>query len=219
MEPPRYPTLIELPDELRSARIVVRPYRADDAEAVYAAIDESRDRLSPWLPWVHRHQSPDDSRDFCIRSAANWLARTTLEVGIFDARDGRFLGASGFPRLDWRARIFETGYWLRRSAEGHGYVSEAVQLLARLAFERLSANRLEIRCDARNNRSRAVPSASASPWRRGCATIRSTSTGCRATRSSSRSSPRTTRASGRVGGPTVRPTPPRSRSCSRSCRA
>lgn len=156
MGQPRYPTLIPLPDGWRTARIVVRPYRAADAEGLFAAIDESRETLAPWLPWVDRHESPADTRDFCLRSLANWIARTTLEVGIFDARDGRPLGATGFPRLDWSARTFELGYWLRRSAVGQGYISEAVRELTRFAFEELAANRVEIRCDARNERSRRV---------------------------------------------------------------
>jgi len=37
---PVTPTLIELPTELRGQRIIVRSYRADDAAAVFAAIDE-----------------------------------------------------------------------------------------------------------------------------------------------------------------------------------
>ncbi len=157
MDQPRHPTLIPLPDELRTERIVIRPYRADDAEGLFAAIDESRETLAPWLPWVHRHECAADTRDFCLRSLANWIGRATLEVGIFDARDGRPLGATGFPRLDWRARTFEIGYWLRRSAMGRGYVGEAVRTLTQFAFEELAANRVEIRCDARNDRSRRVP--------------------------------------------------------------
>ncbi|MFN8513010.1 MAG: GNAT family N-acetyltransferase [Thermomicrobiales bacterium] len=156
MERERYATLIELPDELRSARIVVRPYRAGDAEAVFAAIVESRAELLPWMDWVDHHQSVEDTRDFCVRCAAGWLGRTALDVGIFDARDGGFLGATGFPKFDWGLRKFEVGYWLRTSAWGHGYVHEAVRLLARLVFEELGGVRLELRCDARNERSRRV---------------------------------------------------------------
>ena len=70
---------------------------------------------------------------------------------------GLYLGGTGIPRLDWRARTFEVGYWLRGAATGKGYVGEAVRLLARFAFEELVANRLEIRCDALNERSKHVP--------------------------------------------------------------
>ena len=157
MSAERHPTLIPLPDELRSARLVIRPYRPDDAAAVFAAIDESRELLGPWLPWVHSHRDADDTRDFCTRAAAGWLLRSSLDLGIFAARDGMYLGGTGIPRLDWRARTFEVGYWLRGAATGKGYVGEAVRLLARFAFEELVANRLEIRCDALNERSKHVP--------------------------------------------------------------
>ncbi|TMD65260.1 MAG: GNAT family N-acetyltransferase, partial [Chloroflexi bacterium] len=52
---------------------------------------------------------------------------------------------------------FEIGYWLRVSAPGHGYMTEAVQLLTNYAFSSLAANRVEIRCDERNVRSAAIP--------------------------------------------------------------
>ena len=39
---------------------------------------------------------------------------------------------------------------------GQGHVSEAVQQLCALAFDRLTARRVEIRCDTINLRSRAV---------------------------------------------------------------
>lgn len=156
MSAPRYDTLIPLPDELRSARLVVRPYRPDDAAPFFAAVDESREHLRPWLPWVERHTSVDDTRDYCTRCAANWTLRTDLTVGIFDARDGRLLGGSGLHRFSWQVRAFEIGYWLRRSAEGQGYASETVRLLTRLAFEGLEARRVAINCDPRNDRSRRV---------------------------------------------------------------
>ena len=156
MHAPRYDTLIPLPDDLRSARLVVRPYHPDDAAQVFAAIDESREQLRPWLPWVERHNSVDDARDFCARCAANWLLRTDLTVGIFALGDGRYLGGAGLHRFSWQVRAFEIGYWLRRSAEGHGYASETVRLLTRLAFEDLEARRVEISCDPRNERSRRV---------------------------------------------------------------
>jgi hypothetical protein len=37
-----HPALIQLPDELRSPRLLLRPYRSADADQVFAAVDESR---------------------------------------------------------------------------------------------------------------------------------------------------------------------------------
>ena len=50
----------------------------------------------------------------------------------------------------------EIGYWLRTSAVGRGYCTEAVNALVGFAKNELYASRLEICCDPRNGKSRAV---------------------------------------------------------------
>ncbi len=156
MENIRYHTLISVPQELRSDRIVVRPYHVGDSQSVFAAIDESREHLQPWLAWVKGHTTPDATYDLCARSAAKWLLRTDFTAGIFSAGDGCFLGGTGLHQPDWMVRSFEIGYWVRTSAEKQGYAGEAVRLLTRLAFDGFNARRVEIRCDPRNERSRLV---------------------------------------------------------------
>lgn len=51
---------------------------------------------------------------------------------------------------------FEIGYWCCLPHQGCGYVTEAVRALTRVGFEQMGANRIEIRCDPRNARSRHV---------------------------------------------------------------
>ena len=149
-------TLIPLFDELRSERIVVRPYRESDAQALFEAVGESRDHLRPWLPFADEHQTVEESRDWIIRQMASWLLREDLAVGVWDTLTNRYLGGSGIHPHSWESRYFEIGYWLRLSATGHGYITEAVQLLTDYTFTRLAATRVEIRCDERNARSAAV---------------------------------------------------------------
>lgn len=149
--------LRELPEELVGERVIVRPYRASDGAAVFEAIDESREHLAPWMPWVKEHKTPDDSEAFARRANARWLLREDLGVGLWERDAGRYLGGSGLHRIQWDVPSFEIGYWIRASAEGKGYMTEAVRLLCRLAFETLDANRVFIRCDSRNTRSAAIP--------------------------------------------------------------
>lgn len=153
---PEHATPIELPEELHGPRVLLRPFRVEDAPAVWDAIEESRANLAPWLPWVDRSRSLDDERISMIRMRERWTLREDLAVGIFERTTGRFLGGSGLHRINWKVRAFEIGYWIRVSAEGRGYVTETVQLLARLAFDHLGANRVEIQTDPRNDRSRRV---------------------------------------------------------------
>lgn len=156
MELPPHKTLIPLFEELRGPRVVVRPYRLEDADALFAAVAESRQHIWPWMPWGDQHQTVDDSRDFILRTQAMWLLREDMTVGFFEASSERYLGGSGLHPRGWDVPAFEIGYWIRASAEGHGYVAETVRLLTDFAFESLGAQRVMIRCDARNTRSAAV---------------------------------------------------------------
>jgi ribosomal-protein-serine acetyltransferase len=149
-------TLIPLFDELRGGRVLVRPYHADDAEPLFEAIVESIDSIRPWMPWWQQYHSVDDARDFIARCTAWWQLREDLITSLWDIETGRYLGGSGLHPRDWDAGVFEIGYWLRTSAVGKGYMTEAVRLQTDFAFDYLHANRVFIRCDARNRRSAAA---------------------------------------------------------------
>jgi len=156
MQQPKYLTLLPLFEALEGERVVVRPYQVEDAAALFEAIEESRKHIRPWMEWEAAHLSIDESHDFIAKSRAAWILRENMNVGIWGREDGRYLGGSGLHVQSWDTRYFEIGYWLRASAEGHGYMSEAVRLLTDFAFESLEETRVEIRCDARNVRSAGV---------------------------------------------------------------
>jgi RimJ/RimL family protein N-acetyltransferase len=149
--------LIDLPRTLSGPRVVARPYEEADAPAVLASVEESRASLGQWMIWAYDDHEVGDMLANIRRWQARWALREDLNFGIFESETGRHLGGCGLHRIDWRIRKFEIGYWLRDSAVGHGYVTETVQMLTRFAFDRLAAERVEIRMDARNQRSRAVP--------------------------------------------------------------
>jgi RimJ/RimL family protein N-acetyltransferase len=120
------------------------------------AVEESREHLRPWMPFWDQHRSIEQSTAFCAESRDAWAARDHFFAVIEHRANGRYLGGTGFQTIDWTVPRFEIGYWIRRSEEGHGYVTEAVRLLVRVAFDELAANRLEIRCDPKNVRSLRV---------------------------------------------------------------
>lgn len=150
------PILQALPDQLFGERVVVRPLRPGDGPALWEAVEESREHLRPWMPWVDKHVTPNHSEEVARRAHGRWLLREDLMVGIFERESGRYLGGSGLHRIEWDIPSFEIGYWIRHSEEGKGYVSEAVRLLVGLAFDQLGANRVFIKCDSNNPRSAAV---------------------------------------------------------------
>jgi RimJ/RimL family protein N-acetyltransferase len=135
----------------------MRTWEMADAESLWQAVDGSRARLREWLPWIDVYRSVQDAETFIARAIMEASDGISFHFAIVDRMTERLLGGTGFNRPDWAVRAFEIGYWLTNDAVGHGYVTEAVQALTRLAFERLRAERVEIRCDPRNARSRAIP--------------------------------------------------------------
>lgn len=150
------PILLDFPDHFETARLLVRAPRPGDGKVVNEAIIESLDHLRPWMPWAHPAPTLADTEIYMRRAAARFILREDLPFLLFRRGDGLFVGSSGLHRIDWSVPRFEIGYWVRRTQEGQGYITEAVEGLTRFAFDRLRGQRVEIRCDARNTRSAAV---------------------------------------------------------------
>ena len=149
------PILIDVPDRLIGDRVILRPYSPDDALEVWKAVNESKHHLARWLPFA-KNYTRDSARTFVTQSAAKWLLREELNMGIFHRQTGQYLGSCGLHGINWTVRAFEVGYWVRYSAQGQGYISEAVRLLTTMAFEDLAANRVQIRMETANTRSENV---------------------------------------------------------------
>jgi RimJ/RimL family protein N-acetyltransferase len=154
------PLMIELPAELASERLLMRAPRAGDGAALNDAMVESLESLKPWMPWAQKMPTPEESELTCRQIALRFAQRSDLTLFMFeraaDGAGGRLVGGTGLHRMDWNVPRFEIGYWCRPSMQGRGLVTEAVQALARFAFDALRARRVEVRMSSANTRSRAV---------------------------------------------------------------
>lgn len=151
------PVLIDIPTRIDTDRLVLRCPQPGDGAAVHAAECESLAELLPWMPWAREGKPPEEAEAWCRRAQARYLLREDLAMLIFErdalGREGALVGGTGLHRIDWALRGFEIGYWRRSSRARHGYVSEAAWSLARFAFDRLGAQRVEIRTDDANRAS------------------------------------------------------------------
>lgn len=156
METTSYRTLRPIFEELRGDSIVLRPYQEHDAQTVFDAVTESRAELDPWIRFARHHRSIEASRDWIVHRMAEWLLRESFAVSLWLLTPSTYLGDLTLRPHDWDTSSCELGYWLRTSATGHGYMTAAVRLLTDYAFTVLAAQRVEIRCDERNERSAGV---------------------------------------------------------------
>jgi len=148
--------LIEIPESFESERLWIRAPLWGDGATINEAIRESIQELRPWMPWAQTVPTIEQSEAEIRRSRIQFLERTDLRLLLIHKQTGRLVGCSGLHRIDWQARTFETGYWVRTSFEKQGYVTEAVRAITNFAIRELQANRIEIRCDSRNSRSAKV---------------------------------------------------------------
>jgi len=126
-----------------------------DAVDLYALTDRNREYLRRWLPWVDGTRSVADTRAFIERSREQVRLGQGFQACI--RYRGELAGVIGFVYVDEANRRAEIGYWISEAAQGRGIMTRACQTLVRFAFESLRLNRVEIRADVDNRRSRAIP--------------------------------------------------------------
>ena len=151
------PELEPVPMPIETSRLLLRPYERVDAEQLGTAVSSAYEHLRPWMPWASPEQSAEQSLKIIAGMQAEWAVRSDMTLGIFNRSSSELLGGTGLHRPDWDVRCFEIGYWIHPNHEGNGYVTEAARALTDYAFDVLCAERVEIKLDPMNARSRAVP--------------------------------------------------------------
>jgi len=133
----------------------LRPYTAEDAESLHAAVRESLAELSRWLPWAHPAYALGESREWI--AAREGLAARGLEHHFAIVDDaGGYVGGCGINQINRVHRFGNLGYWVRTAATGRGAATAAVARLAEWAFRETDLVRLEIVCAVGNERSQRV---------------------------------------------------------------
>ncbi|MGO4107847.1 GNAT family N-acetyltransferase [Paenibacillus sp. YAF4_2] len=150
------PILLSIPESFESTRLIIRAPLYGDGAAVNEAVIESREELWPWMPWAKSVPTIEESEITIRKSRLEYLERTDLRLLLIHKETGQLVGSSGLHRMDWQARSFEIGYWARTSYAGQGYIKEAVDAITSFAIQVLGANRIQIKCDSRNQQSAKV---------------------------------------------------------------
>jgi RimJ/RimL family protein N-acetyltransferase len=138
-------------ETIRTERLLLRPYRPEDEDAVFAACQAEDIRR-----WIFAMPSPytrEDAREFVTEAAPGARASGQALIVAIEA-DGLLVGSSGVHFGD-RKLGPEIGYWVAAGARGRGYAAETAHALAEWALG-LGAPRVHLVADVRNTPSLAV---------------------------------------------------------------
>ncbi|MDR1860843.1 MAG: GNAT family N-acetyltransferase [Bacteroidales bacterium] len=127
--------------------------RHDHAFIIFQAIDQNREFLAPWLPFVDTAYSQEDSEEF-VRAVLNENSREQVFVIRFH---DRFAGLIGLKDIDNFNDRLEIGYWLTKDMTGHGIMLQSVRTLIDFTVREYAINRIQIRCAVGNTASASIP--------------------------------------------------------------
>jgi RimJ/RimL family protein N-acetyltransferase len=87
---------------------------------------------------------------------AGFILREVIELIGVEAETGAAVVWCGFHDIDWQGRQCDTGYWVRKSAQGRGFAAEAANALVRYAFGALGMRRVGLTHASGNVASRHI---------------------------------------------------------------
>jgi RimJ/RimL family protein N-acetyltransferase len=141
------------PFEITVDELLLRPWQAGDAEAVFRACQDPDIQRWTTVPrpyeWQHAVGFVTDFTDQA------WSKGTGAPMGVFESATGALLGSMGL-RMDLLAGEAEIGYWTVPEARGRGVATRAGRALARWALDGLGIRRLVWRATLGNHASRLV---------------------------------------------------------------
>jgi len=140
-------------DELRYSEIKVdnqitlRQLMLDEADQLYRLVDNNREYLKEWLPWVEGTQSSEDSKKFISETLEKREDGNEYGYGIFV--DGKLEGHTSLMHIRDGGEP-EIGYWIDETMSGQGISTKAGRALTEFGFNTLGLGKIIIKADPKN---------------------------------------------------------------------
>lgn len=135
--------------------LILRSLTTADARAMITRINENREYLGKWLPWVDSTRTAADTAKAVLQWQAQEKDGSDCNLGIFTY--GKYIGNIGVMRINRLNLSAMLGYWISRADQGQGVITRSARALINHCFEELRLNRVYIMCAQENEKSRAIP--------------------------------------------------------------
>lgn len=126
-----------------------------DAGELYKLIDDSREHLGRWLPWIKSTNSVDAISSFIKGIQKQYVSNLGFKAIIM--YKGDYAGLIGHNSVEWDRKSASIGYWLGGSFQGKGIMSKVLEAFTEYTFNTMELNKIEITIAEGNFRSRALP--------------------------------------------------------------
>jgi ribosomal-protein-serine acetyltransferase len=137
------------------SEIELKQLEPSDSAGIFEVIDNQREYLGRWLPFVEYTRELTDTENF-VASVVN-APEDQFEYVFAIRKNGKFVGLIGFKETDKKNKSTDIGYWISEKYQKQGIVTNSVEKLCDFAFNELGINRIQIRCAVENTPSNNVP--------------------------------------------------------------
>jgi RimJ/RimL family protein N-acetyltransferase len=127
------------PFALPAGPVLLRPWREDDLDAVWAALQDPEIRL-----WNGRGAGSREEALGMLRRRMDWSQGDHASWAVVDPASDEVLGSVSLHSIDPDQADAEIGYFTVPAARGRGVASRAVDAACRWAFGALPIDRIEL---------------------------------------------------------------------------
>jgi len=135
--------------------VILRLAEVHDAEMIYKLIDESRENLRQWLPWVDISKSKVSIENYLMENSASdfYNGRMIFEIFLND----EFCGMIDLHNGNIKTQSLEIGYWVGGKYQNNNIATEACRLLINKVFGEYDIQTIVIKCAGDNLKSQSIP--------------------------------------------------------------
>ncbi len=134
------------------SEITLREIRLDDAVTIFNIIDNQREYLGKWLPFVEHTKDATFTEKFI----ENYLKSETPNKNFVILFNNTLVGLIGLKDTDIANKKTEIGYWLSEKYQGKGIITKSCVGLINYAFEKIDMNRIQLKVAVGNDCSQRV---------------------------------------------------------------
>jgi len=145
--------LLNFPQSIKTQRLELRTIAPtpENASSIFLVIEQNRDWLEAWQGHFEYLRSVSDVNDLLKRRFSQIASDEGILFGIY--KDNTLIGRIRFSVAG--DKECEIGYWLIKSENGHGYMSEALRALEAELFK-FGVDKIRLEIDGGNTYSENV---------------------------------------------------------------
>ena len=136
---------------LESERTLLRPLTKDDE----LALQEVANDESLWIYGTSDLTKPGELKKYIASAIADRMKGICAIWVVIDKKTGRIAGCTRLADISWKDERGQIGWtWIGSDFQGSGLNRDMKFLILSYGFETLGLNRIELKADERNHRSR-----------------------------------------------------------------